>query len=136
MWVGTRFVCATEAGAPPRHQQAVVSAGYDSTVRTLIYTGRPMRVLKNEYIAEWHDQRGAEMRELLDKGVLPYKADVNKYKDPKPEDLKKMMTYMPLLMGSAAGAIKDVKPAKEIIDEMVAGAVKQLDLVSSYRSNF
>ncbi len=41
VWVGTRFVCATEAGAPPRHQKAVVGADYDSTIRTVIYTGRP-----------------------------------------------------------------------------------------------
>jgi NAD(P)H-dependent flavin oxidoreductase YrpB (nitropropane dioxygenase family) len=27
VWVGTRFICATEAGAPKRHQDAVVHAG-------------------------------------------------------------------------------------------------------------
>jgi hypothetical protein len=27
VWVGTRFLCATEAGAPPFHQQAVLKAG-------------------------------------------------------------------------------------------------------------
>jgi NAD(P)H-dependent flavin oxidoreductase YrpB (nitropropane dioxygenase family) len=53
-WVGTRFVCATEAGAPPRHQKAIVAADFDSTVRTLIYTGRPLRVIKNEYIMDWY----------------------------------------------------------------------------------
>ena len=46
VWVGTRFLCASEAGAPPRHQQAVIEAGYDDTVRTLIFTGRPLRVKK------------------------------------------------------------------------------------------
>ena len=46
VWVGTRFVCAKEAGAPPRHQQAIINAGYHDTVRTLIYTGRPLRCLK------------------------------------------------------------------------------------------
>ncbi len=33
---------------------------------------------------------------------------------------------MPLLMGACAGAIHDVKPAKEIIDEMICVAVAQL----------
>ena len=46
VWVGTRFICAEEAGAPPRHQNAVLKAGYSDTIRTLIYTGRPMRVLR------------------------------------------------------------------------------------------
>jgi len=31
---------------------------------------------------------------------------------------------MPLLMGQVAGAIKDVKPAKAIIDEMMAEAIE------------
>ena len=34
VWVGTRFVAAEEAGAPPRHQKAVVDATYDDTIRT------------------------------------------------------------------------------------------------------
>jgi hypothetical protein len=52
--------------------------------------------------------------------------------NPTPEDLKKMMNNMPLLMGSCAGAIKDIKPAKEIIDDMVSGAIQQLQTASSY----
>src|SRR5690349_12026998 len=55
VWVGTRFVCAKEAGAPPRHQQAVIGAGFHDTVRTTIFTGRPMRVIKNEYIMNWEN---------------------------------------------------------------------------------
>ncbi len=39
VWVGTRFVCAKEAGAPARHQQAIINADYHDTVRTLIFTG-------------------------------------------------------------------------------------------------
>ena len=33
VWVGTRFVAAKEAGAPPRHQKAVVSATDRSFVK-------------------------------------------------------------------------------------------------------
>ena len=76
VWVGTRFVCATEAGAPPRHQQAIVNAGFHDTVRTVIFTGRPMRVLKNAYISNWEEQRQQEIQELLAQGVVPYTVDV------------------------------------------------------------
>ena len=44
VWVGTRFVVSKEAGAPPAHQKAVMECGYDDTIRTVIFTGRPMRV--------------------------------------------------------------------------------------------
>ena len=46
VWIGTRFVAATEAGAGPMHQISVVKATSDDTLRTLVYTGRPMRVLR------------------------------------------------------------------------------------------
>ena len=68
-----------QAGAPPRHQQAIIKADYHDTIRTLVFTGRPLRVLKNEYVLDWEFNRQKEMKELLEKGILPYKADVDKY---------------------------------------------------------
>ena len=53
VWVGTRFVASEEAGAPPKHKEQLLSAGYDDTVRTLVYSGRPMSVRKTPYVAEW-----------------------------------------------------------------------------------
>jgi NAD(P)H-dependent flavin oxidoreductase YrpB (nitropropane dioxygenase family) len=54
VWVGTRFVASEEAGAPPKHKELVLSAGYDDIVRTLIYSGRPMSVRKTPYVASWY----------------------------------------------------------------------------------
>lgn len=77
VWVGTRFVCASEAGAPPRHQRAILDAGFHDTVRTVIFTGRPMRVLKNPYIMNWEESRQQEIQELIASGVIPYTVDVD-----------------------------------------------------------
>lgn len=75
VWVGTRFICAQEAGAPKRHQEAVLKASYHDTVRTVIYTGRPMRVLKTPYISEWEENKRDKMKELTAKGKIPVYAD-------------------------------------------------------------
>ncbi|KAJ3185800.1 hypothetical protein HDU85_001168 [Gaertneriomyces sp. JEL0708] len=120
VWVGTRFVCATEAGAPKRHQQAIVKASYHDTLRTLIFTGRPLRVLKTPYIQKWEDKPD-EIKKLTQQGVIPAAEDM----DEQPE-------ARPLLMGQVAGAIKDVKPAKEIVDEMVHGAVDVLKRMHAF----
>ena len=53
VWVGTRFVASVEAGAPRVHKDAVLSAGYDDAVLTLIYTGRPLRVRRTPYVEDW-----------------------------------------------------------------------------------
>lgn len=61
VWVGTRFICATEAGGPPRHKAEVLKASSEDTLRTIIYTGRPMRILKNDYALDWETNRQQEV---------------------------------------------------------------------------
>jgi len=130
VWVGTRFVCATEAGAPPRHQQAIIGAGFHDTIRTTIFTGRPMRVIKNEYIMLWENSRQQEMKELQSQGVIPYTKDVDERTKQGGEitadDVKIMTQARPLLMGQCAGAVKDIKPAAQIIAEMMRDAIAQI----------
>lgn len=122
-WVGTRFVAAKEAGAPPRHQKGVVDADYADTIRTIIFTGRPMRVLKNDYIVDWEENKSQEIKELTNKGILPAMADKERLdKSGEDVDFKTQMDMIPLLMGQAAGAIDSVLPAQEIIDEMMSSA--------------
>ena len=53
VWVGTRFVASVEAGAPKAHKEAILSAGYEDAILTLIYTGRPLRVRRTPYVEDW-----------------------------------------------------------------------------------
>merc|ERR1719401_2561780 len=57
VWVGTRFIASEEAGAGPLHKKRVVDADYSDTIRTIIYSGRPMRVFKTPYNTEYEEQR-------------------------------------------------------------------------------
>jgi len=127
VWVGTRFICAKEAGAPPRHQKGVLGATVHDTVRTIIFTGRPMRVLKTAYNMDWENNRAAEIKDLTSKGILPVYWDMEQYeKDGKEMDFKTKMEAMPLLMGQGAGAVTEILPAKDIMEDMVAGAISAL----------
>jgi len=127
VWVGTRFVCAKEAGAPPRHQQAIIDADYHDTIRTLIFTGRPLRVLKSEYVMHWENERHKDIQELCNQGIVPVVRDIEeraaRNEQPTPQQL---INNRPLLMGQCAGAITDIKSAAEIINEMVTSAIAAL----------
>eukprot|EP00421_Protoceratium_reticulatum_P064502 CAMPEP_0168421184 /NCGR_PEP_ID=MMETSP0228-20121227/33151_1 /TAXON_ID=133427 /ORGANISM="Protoceratium reticulatum, Strain CCCM 535 (=CCMP 1889)" /LENGTH=357 /DNA_ID=CAMNT_0008435085 /DNA_START=67 /DNA_END=1140 /DNA_ORIENTATION=- len=125
VWVGTRFVAAEEAGAPPRHKKAVVQAGYHDTLRTIIFTGRPMRVINNDFIRSWEEKRHDEIKALTSKGVLPVYHEMEQRKKEGKEELT-ISQVQPLLMGQAAGAISEVKPAAEIMSEMVTGCIDSL----------
>ncbi|KAI1098948.1 2-nitropropane dioxygenase-like protein [Jackrogersella minutella] len=122
VWVGTRFVAAAEANSSDAHKRSIVECGYNDTERTLVITGRPLRMRTNAYIQRWHDQP-QRIKELCDKGVVPFEHDLET--DNPDIDL-------PHLMGQVAGIIKDVKPAGEIVDEMVAQAVEVLNTGASY----
>ena len=75
VWVGTRFILTDEAGAPKAHQEAVRTSGFDDNVRTIIFTGRPLRVRNNAYISNWEENRAQEIKELTSKGVIPVEHD-------------------------------------------------------------
>ncbi|KAL5363472.1 hypothetical protein BJX96DRAFT_167509 [Aspergillus floccosus] len=126
VWVGTRFVVAKEAGASRVHQEAVTGAGFDDTIRTIIFSGRPLRVRKTDYILNWEQNRQAEIKELTSKGILPVEHDA----DAHPDDPEILDNAYPHLMGVCAAEIQQVQSAKEIVDEMMAEATDRLAVVN------
>merc|ERR1712137_1050028 len=156
VWVGTRFVASEEAGAGPMHKNRIVNAGYEDTMRTIIYTGRPMRIFKTPYTIDYEMNRAQEMVEMQNMGVVPFLKDVEGGSsgiegltgvgifhaaevltvDEKQQgvelSVKEKRERGVYLTGQCAGAITDVKSAKEIIDEMVAGAIEQLNIAVAF----
>ncbi|KAI4213584.1 MAG: hypothetical protein LQ351_003808 [Letrouitia transgressa] len=125
VWIGTRFVLSEEAGAPKAHQEAVRTSGFDDNVRTIIFTGRPLRVRNNAYIRNWEENRAQEIQELTCKGVIPVEHDFENLGDE--IDDETMDNARPFLMGKAAAVVNERKSAKAIVDEMVDGAVQYLE---------
>lgn len=119
VWVGTRFVAAKEAGAPPAHKAAILGADHGDMVRTVIYTGRPLRVRRTPYIEDWEDNRQAEIKELTAKGIIPNEHELEKH----PEKSVKAITFM---MGNVAALVREVLPAQTIVDNMVNDAARIL----------
>ena len=121
VWVGTRFVASVEAACSEEHKREVVSCGLDGTERTLVLSGRPLRVKTNDYIRRWHAQPD-KVKELCDGGVVPIEYDLDQGNE----------IDLPHLMGQVAGSIRKVQPAGEIVDEMVEEAVDMLKLGGTY----
>jgi len=156
VWVGTRFIACDEAGAGPLHKKKLVNADYGDTIRTIIYTGRPMRVFRTPYNVEFDERRREEIEEAQDIGVPAWIKDVEPEKVVGANtasvgtlQLSEKRTLAErekgvtldrheehdrgvFLIGQCAGAINDVKPAAKIIDEMVSMAADQLKIASSF----
>jgi NAD(P)H-dependent flavin oxidoreductase YrpB (nitropropane dioxygenase family) len=123
VWVGTRFVACTEAGCSQAHKEAVVSAGFDDTLRTLVVSGRPLRVKMNEWVRGWEAQPD-KIKKLTESGVVPIEQDHDNGVD----------VDLPFLMGQVSGVITEIQPARQIVDEMVGEAVEMLKLGQGYLS--
>ncbi|KAK2797261.1 hypothetical protein FQN50_009269 [Emmonsiellopsis sp. PD_5] len=124
VWVGTRFILSDEAGAPEAHQEAVRTSGFDDNIRTIIFTGRPLRVRNNAYITNWEENRAEEIKQLTGKGIIPVEHDFNNLPDDADDDM--LDNARPFLMGKVAAVVNEKKPAKAIVDELVGDAVKWL----------
>jgi len=122
VWVGTRMVASLEAGCSQMHKESVVSASFEDTARTLVVSGRPLRVRVNDYIRGW-EARPGEIKSLTEQGIVPMVKDL---------DDDTVEVDMPHLMGQVAGVIKDIKPAKEIVAEMVEEAKECISRAYGY----
>mmetsp|Transcript_17347 Transcript_17347/g.37908 ORF Transcript_17347/g.37908 Transcript_17347/m.37908 type:complete len:218 (+) Transcript_17347:338-991(+) len=123
VWIGTRFVAATESHASDRHKKTVCDIGPLDTTRTLIYSGRPLRAFKSPYVQKWHADEG-KINELCAKGVVPFSHDLKQAQD-KGEHFD-LAGNFPQLLGQGCGLIHEVKPAGEIVNELMADTIESL----------
>ncbi|KAI9742925.1 MAG: hypothetical protein M1818_003655 [Claussenomyces sp. TS43310] len=124
VWVGTRFILTDEAGASKAHQEAVQTAGFDDNVRTIIFTGRPLRVRNNPYITDWEERRMQEIKDLTSRGIIPVEHDFDTRGDDMDDDA--VDNARPFLMGKAAAVVNERKSARAVVDELVVDAVQLL----------
>lgn len=111
--IGTRFVCAEECKVHRSYKEAILKARDRDTMVTGRYTGHPVRVLRNKLT-----------RELL--RLEEERAPVKEFEELAVGSLRRAVEgdveMGSLMAGQIAGLIKEIKPAAEIVREVVEGA--------------
>lgn len=131
VWIGTRFIASTEAHAGQAYREAVVAAQDVDTVRTRCYSGKPMRVMNNPYVADW-ESRPQEIQPFPMQAMHSSRAGVMGGIGGQVEGLDPDRSCF--AMGQSAGGIHDIKPAAQIVAEMVAEAEAAIDRMAKLRS--
>jgi len=136
--VGTRLIASHEAHAHDEYKRRVVAAGVDDIARTCIFgpewPDQPMRVIRNRVVREWtgrddktpaarnppqfvgHTSIGGQEYPMPKfSAVLPVPGTTGDFEE------------MCLAAGESAGLIKDIKPAGDIVHEMMNQAEQIMD---------
>jgi hypothetical protein len=123
-WVGTRFIACDEASAPKAHKDLVVKSSSNDTIRTLVLSGRPLRMIPNNWVKSWEAQP-AKISEYVEKGIVPMEHEMKA--NSSDEDVRKgIFGAINSLAGQAVGGIHSIESAAKIIDDMMEGAMAML----------
>ena len=114
VWVGTRFLATPEARTADSHKRKVIEMSDDETLVSRCYTGKPARVLRNAFTDAW---KGHEAE------ILPMPAQMDLVR-PLVEPAKKAgnLAVGNWPTGQGAILVKAMRPAAEVVREMVAEA--------------
>jgi len=131
VWMGTRFIASNEAHAGGLYRETIVKATDEDTVRTRCYSGKPMRVQKNPYVADW-ESRPADIQPFPQQAMLSTQAGVMGGIGGQIEGLDPDKSCF--AMGQSAGGVHEVLPAGEIVRRLIAEAEMALATASAYRT--
>ncbi len=138
VWVGTRLAASREANVHAEHHRRLISATGEDTVRTSIFGPEwpdfnPMRLQRNRVVSEWHDRLDQvpvardSLEQVGETVFLGEETVMRKFNVllPVPET-EADWEEMPWLMGQGVGLVHDVRPAGEIVGEMMRQAEQVL----------
>jgi nitronate monooxygenase/enoyl-[acyl-carrier protein] reductase II len=132
--IGTRFLCSEESRATRAYKERVVGANAEDTVHTLVFDiGWPNaahRVLRNKAYDEWEaagsPQSGKRPGENVPFAKMAFggtTVEMPRYHIfPPMEGFEGDIEYAALYCGQSASLVKDVKPAADIVKDLVKGA--------------
>lgn len=137
-WLGTRFVATEEAMAHDDYKAAVAGASETETVRSRLFDGgwpgRDHRVLENVTVERWEAAGRPEPGERPGEGEavaeLPGVGSFDRYDDVPPmAGMEGDPTALPQYAGQSAGLAGDVKPAADVVGDLVAETREAADRV-------
>ena len=130
VWMGSAFLTAAEydlgardADGPSVIQQALLSATSSDTVRRRIYSGKPARLLKSRWTDAWDAEGAPDPLPMPLQNILVAEAHQRM-------SLSQDPTAVAMPVGQIVGRMNEIRPAAEIIAELVSGfeaATRRLD---------
>ncbi len=114
-WMGSAWLLTTEYAqmtAAPAVQQALLAATSSDTVRSRIYSGKPARLLKNQWTAAWEQPGAPEPLRMPLQNLLVAEAHQRLMRASQPE-------VVPMPAGQVVGRISEIRPVAAVMESLV-----------------
>ncbi len=115
VWVGTRFMTSEESATVPWMKKLALEAGDTSTVKSKFISGKPNRHLRSPWDDAWEEMAKKPLPIPL-QGLLfwDYFTSITQ---------SEAFEVSGETMGQGVGMIDSIKPAKQIVEDMVTEAI-------------
>ncbi|HEY8217009.1 MAG TPA: nitronate monooxygenase [Acidimicrobiia bacterium] len=124
VWVGTRFIATPEARSAPGYKDALVRTGEDGTVVSRAFSGKPMRVVRNE-TTQHYEEHPEELKPFPEQMLVATSSGVLHL--PEGDDAQGVDPARECYpAGQGVGAIHELVPAAELVHRFVAEAEEAL----------
>ena len=131
--LGTRFLASSESRAHPHYKQRLLEADEGGTVRTILFghgwPNAPHRTLRTAFVEQWLGQEARGQESRLDEPAVGQTViggqamPVLRFVSMPPNgEASGDIDSMALLAGQAVGLVREIKPAGQIVRELVEEA--------------
>ncbi|MHB1713133.1 MAG: NAD(P)H-dependent flavin oxidoreductase, partial [Acidimicrobiales bacterium] len=133
VWIGTRFIATPEARGVTGYKDALINSAEDGTVVSRAYSGKTMRVIRNEYTAyfEEHPAELAKFPEQIGRSIADGTFHLGGGEDTPGVDPNRECYPT----GQGVGAIRTLIPAASLVSQIVDEAAQVLTAVGQLVSD-
>ncbi len=114
VWTGSLWLTVQEADAPPAQMEAYLAATSRDTVRSRSFTGKPCRMLRNDWTDAWENPDGPKPLGMPLQFMVTSEAVARGHRY---ADKAKKVMFNPI--GQIVGALNTVRPVKEVMYQLV-----------------
>jgi NAD(P)H-dependent flavin oxidoreductase YrpB (nitropropane dioxygenase family) len=123
VWTGSLWLTVEESEAPPAQLDSYLKATSEDTVRSRAWTGKPCRMLRNEWTDAWDDPANPKPLGMPLQGMVTMDAVRRTYRYASPESQK--VAFNPV--GQVVGQMNEVLSTRELIFKLVEEYVEATD---------
>jgi len=120
VWLGSLWLTTAESSSSPAVLGAYLDATSADTVRSRCYTGKPARMLRNQWTEAWEDPKGPGPLGMPLQNILTSEANARIARSD-----RKDIQFAPV--GQIVGRMNQVKPVRDVIFELVEEYIETVE---------